>query len=137
MGFNSGFKGLNFNSHSNLIAISTKSMICPLRVGMTLAESYFLLLPDLNNLAAQLRGSLLNFHRSCQCLYFQYLQFHLFLQNFVCPQAPQFSQHNFFRIQSVPLATEPVIILIILTPIKILQRNLNRSKFFSFTFLTQ
>ena len=33
------------------------------------------------------------------------------------------------NIQSVPLATEPGISLIILTPIKILQRNLNRSTF--------
>ena len=32
-------------------------------------------------------------------------------------------------IQRVPLATEPCISLIILTPIKILQRNLNRSAF--------
>jgi len=32
-------------------------------------------------------------------------------------------------IQFVPLATEPGISLIILTPIKILQRNLNRSTF--------
>ena len=40
-------------------------------------------------------------------------------------------------IQGVPLATEPGISLIILTPMKILQRNLNRSTFFSFTFLTQ
>ena len=32
-------------------------------------------------------------------------------------------------IQSVPLATEPGISLIILTPMKILQRNLNRSTF--------
>ena len=40
-------------------------------------------------------------------------------------------------IQGVPLATEPGISLIILTRMKILQRNLNRSTFFSFTFLTQ
>jgi hypothetical protein len=40
-------------------------------------------------------------------------------------------------IQGVPLATEPGISLIILTPMKILQWNLNRSTFFSFTFLTQ
>ena len=40
-------------------------------------------------------------------------------------------------VQSVPLATEPGISLIILTPMKMLQRNLNRSMFFSFTFLTQ
>jgi len=32
-------------------------------------------------------------------------------------------------IQGVPLATEPGICLIILTPMKILQRNLNRSTF--------
>ena len=32
-------------------------------------------------------------------------------------------------IQGVPLATEPGISLIILTPMKILQRNLNRSTF--------
>jgi len=32
-------------------------------------------------------------------------------------------------IQCVPLATEPGISLIILTPMKILQRNLNRSTF--------
>jgi len=32
-------------------------------------------------------------------------------------------------IQCVPLATEPGISLIILTPLKILQRNLNRSTF--------
>jgi len=40
-------------------------------------------------------------------------------------------------IQGVPLATEPGISLIILTPMKILQLNLNSSTFFSFTFLTQ
>jgi hypothetical protein len=44
-------------------------------------------------------------------------------------------------IQGVPLATEPGISLIILTRMKILQRNLNSSTFlsftFSFTFLTQ
>ena len=34
-----------------------------------------------------------------------------------------------FIIQGVPLATEPDIPLIILTPVKILQRNLNRSTF--------
>ena len=34
-----------------------------------------------------------------------------------------------FQIQCVPLATEPGISLIILTPMKILQRNLNRSTF--------
>jgi hypothetical protein len=39
--------------------------------------------------------------------------------------------------QGVPLSTESSISLIILTPMKILQRNLNRSMFFSFTFLTQ
>jgi len=33
------------------------------------------------------------------------------------------------NIQSVPLATEPGISLIILTPMKILKRNLNRSTF--------
>jgi len=33
------------------------------------------------------------------------------------------------KIPCVPLATEPCISLIILTPIKILQRNLNRSTF--------
>ena len=36
---------------------------------------------------------------------------------------------NFQIIQCVPLATEPSISLIILTQIKILQRNLNRSTF--------
>ena len=36
---------------------------------------------------------------------------------------------EFFFIQYVPLATEPGISLIILTPMKILQRNLNRSTF--------
>jgi hypothetical protein len=40
-------------------------------------------------------------------------------------------------IQSVPLPSKPGISLIILTPMKILQRNLNSSTFFSFTFLTQ
>ena len=40
-------------------------------------------------------------------------------------------------IQGVPLSTEPCISLIILTPMKILQRNLNRSTLLSFTFLTQ
>jgi hypothetical protein len=39
-------------------------------------------------------------------------------------------------LQGVPLATEPSFSLIILTPVKILQRHLNRSTFFSFTFLT-
>ena len=34
-----------------------------------------------------------------------------------------------FFIQCVPLATEPGISLIILTPMKILQRNLNRNTF--------
>ena len=43
----------------------------------------------------------------------------------------------YMLLQNVPLATEPGISLIILTPMKILQRNLNRSAFFSFTFLTQ
>ena len=33
------------------------------------------------------------------------------------------------QVQGVPLATEPGISLIILTPMKILQRNLNRSTF--------
>jgi hypothetical protein len=42
-----------------------------------------------------------------------------------------------FMIQGVPLATEPGISLIILTQMKILQRNLNSSTFFYFTFLTQ
>jgi len=37
--------------------------------------------------------------------------------------------HIFFYIQGVPLATGPGISLIILTPMKILQRNLNRSTF--------
>jgi len=41
------------------------------------------------------------------------------------------------EVQGVPLATELGISLIILTPMKILQRNLNRSTSFSFTFLTQ
>jgi hypothetical protein len=36
---------------------------------------------------------------------------------------------NFLDIQGVPLATEPGISLIILTPMKILQRNLNSSTF--------
>jgi len=35
----------------------------------------------------------------------------------------------FYLVQDVPLATEPGISLIILTPMKILQRNLNRSTF--------
>ena len=35
----------------------------------------------------------------------------------------------YIYIQGGPLATEPVISLIILTPMKILQRNLNRNKF--------
>jgi len=38
------------------------------------------------------------------------------------------------EVQGVPLATEPGTSLIILTQMKILQRNLNRSTFFSFTF---
>jgi len=38
-------------------------------------------------------------------------------------------KHGTWIIQDVPLATEPGISLIILTPIKILQRNLNRSMF--------
>jgi len=38
-------------------------------------------------------------------------------------------------LQDVPLATEPGISLIILTPIKILQRNLNSSTFFLTHFL--
>jgi len=33
----------------------------------------------------------------------------------------------YFYIQGVPLATEPGISLLILTPMKILERNLNRS----------
>jgi len=37
--------------------------------------------------------------------------------------------HNVTIIQSVPLANEPGISLIILTPMKILQRNLNRGTF--------
>ena len=41
------------------------------------------------------------------------------------------------EVQGVPLAPEPGISLIILTPMKILQRNLNSSTFFSFIFLTQ
>ena len=41
------------------------------------------------------------------------------------------------NVQGAPLVTEPGISLIILTPMKILQRNLNRSTFFSSTFLTQ
>jgi hypothetical protein len=40
-------------------------------------------------------------------------------------------------IQGVPLATEPGISLIIITPKKILQRNLNRNTFVVVTFLTQ
>jgi hypothetical protein len=35
----------------------------------------------------------------------------------------------FLKLYSVPLATEPGISLIILTPLKILQRNLNRGTF--------
>jgi len=41
-----------------------------------------------------------------------------------------------FIIKGVPLATEPGVSLIIVTPMKILQWNLNRNTFFSFTFLT-
>jgi hypothetical protein len=37
--------------------------------------------------------------------------------------------HIYIIMQSVPLATEPSISIIILTPMKILQRNLNRSIF--------
>jgi hypothetical protein len=44
---------------------------------------------------------------------------------------------SLYIIQGVPLATEPRISLIILTPMKILQWNLNRSTLFSFRFLTQ
>ena len=40
-------------------------------------------------------------------------------------------------VQSVPLATEPGISLIILAPMNKLQRKLNRSAFFSSTFFTQ
>jgi hypothetical protein len=40
-------------------------------------------------------------------------------------------------LQGVPLATKPGIPIIILTPMKILQRNLDRNTFFSFTFLTK
>jgi hypothetical protein len=39
--------------------------------------------------------------------------------------------------QGISLATEPDVSLIILTPLKILQRNLNRTTCFPFTFLTQ
>jgi len=39
------------------------------------------------------------------------------------------SERKTLQIQCVPLATEPGIFLIILTPMKILQRNLNRSTF--------
>ena len=42
-----------------------------------------------------------------------------------------------FFIQSVPLATEPGISLIILTPMKILQRHLNSTCYDVVTFLTQ
>jgi hypothetical protein len=41
-----------------------------------------------------------------------------------------------YIIQSVPLATKPGVSLIILTPMKKMQWNLNRSMFFSFRFLT-
>jgi hypothetical protein len=39
------------------------------------------------------------------------------------------SLHDLLVVQGVPLATEPGISLIILTPMKILQRNLNRGTF--------
>ena len=48
-----------------------------------------------------------------------------------------YADHNKLFLQGVPFATEPGISLIILTPMKILQRNLNRSMFFSYTFITQ
>jgi hypothetical protein len=41
------------------------------------------------------------------------------------------------KVQGVTLATEPDISLIILTKMKILQRNLNSSTIFSFKFLKQ
>jgi hypothetical protein len=41
-----------------------------------------------------------------------------------------FSSTSIHIIKSVPLATEPGISLIILTPMKILQRTLNRGTFF-------
>jgi hypothetical protein len=41
----------------------------------------------------------------------------------------RYNVHIDFVIQDVPLATEPCISVIILTPMKILQRNLNRGTF--------
>ena len=44
---------------------------------------------------------------------------------------------EYIIVQSVPLTTEPGIYLIILTPMKILQRNLNSTCYDAVTFLTQ
>ena len=68
-----------------------------------------------------------------------------------CPKHVEFYSKNKFQklvhlvfiirshqyIQCVPLATEPGISLIILTPMKILQRNLNSTCYVVVTFLTQ
>jgi hypothetical protein len=67
---------------------------------------------------------------------------HLKLANFVyvvlrMRKSVTVTPRLFTYIQNVPLATEPGISVIILTPMKILQRHLNSSTFFSFTFITQ
>jgi len=59
-------------------------------------------------------------------------------QIFTCDLKLTFSGLYFIQIiQSVPLATEPGISLIILTPMKILQRNLNSTCYDVVTLLTQ
>jgi hypothetical protein len=81
--------------------------------------------------------------RSCSLLIFSsllflslsFIQVSFSVPLFNRPQPGLFSQYDGItfcpikNIQGVPLATKPVISLIILTPMKILQRNLNRSTF--------
>ena len=69
--------------------------------------------------------------------YIFYTEFVWRVFQFVCALPRQSSTVLCSNIQCVPLATEPGISLIIRKPMKISQRNLYRSTFFSFTFLTQ
>ena len=51
------------------------------------------------------------------------------ISNRLCARCKFSRSYGLWYIQSVPLATEPGVSLIILTPMKVLQRNLNRSTF--------
>jgi len=125
MGFNSAFKGLKFVSFSFFLFFGSE---CVIFISLSIHIVYIALYTSILIILILFTNFLYCWTR----LGIVFLEvwglilFHRFHFYFV---VLYFSLQLFLKIQSVPLPTKPGISLIILKPMKILQRDLNRSTF--------